>query len=59
MENEAAGSSESYNAAKKNHIFNKEAYTSKYKELRSLQSKIKRMELDITTLRKEIERQNT
>lgn len=59
IEHEAAGSSDAYTVAKRDLTSKKEAHAAKYRECRSLQTKIKRMEEDIAILRKEIQRQET
>lgn len=56
IQNEAAGSSVAYTAAKKSLVTKKDAHAVKNKEWTTLQNQIKRMKKDIAELRAEIER---
>lgn len=55
-EQEVASSSEVYNKTKQDYSINKDAHSTKAREWRSAQSKIKRLEDDISMIRKEIHR---
>ncbi|XP_053975498.1 structural maintenance of chromosomes protein 6 [Hylaeus volcanicus] len=54
VEQEAAGSFETYNKIKQEYSINKDAHSIKAREWRSAQSKIKRLEDDISMIRKEV-----
>lgn len=55
-EEEVNNNFETYNKAKQEYNINKNTHSIKVREWRSIQSKIKRLEDDIITLRKEIQR---
>lgn len=55
-EEEVNNNFETYNKAKQEYNINKNIHSTKVREWRSTQSKIKRLEDDIITLRKEIQR---
>ena len=56
---EAANSAEAYSTAKKLYLQEKETHSAKVKEWRTSQTFVKRLESDISLLRKEIERLET